>query len=122
MRTLCHGAIGNREAAHLALACILVAAAAGLGAAGEPRAPDPGAKALEWVEPWSNVFGGREATFHVRVVPAQATRATLLWRFGAGAATLARGGQTLRADPRDPATVAVRLSIPAARPGPIVSC
>jgi len=122
MRTLCHRAIGNREIAHLALAGMLVAAAAGSRAAGEPAAPDPGAKALEWVEPWSSVFGARAVTFHVRVVPAQATRAKLLWRFAAGAATLARGGQTLQADPPDPATVAVRLSIPAAKPGPIVSC
>lgn len=77
---------------------------------------------LEVAEPWSNVFGGREAVFHVRTEARKAVSGRLVWRFALGAATLARGDAAIEASPGVAVRTAVRVALPMPGDGTVAAC
>ena len=68
-------------------------------------------------EPWSDVFGGQDATFHCLVIGDAALRGRIAWTLRAGNATLARQERELVVAPGAAATTEVRLQMPEAKEG-----
>jgi hypothetical protein len=89
-----------------------------LGVAGSAA----GAATVEFAEPWSNTFGGRQLACHVRVVGTEAMPARVLWRLAAGNATLARDEQNVRLQPGQAEDMAMNLRIPETREGAVLNC
>jgi hypothetical protein len=107
----------------VAAAALVAALAAAPCAAGEAPAADARPRTtLEWAESWGNVFGGREQVFHVRVEGTETARPVLLWRFAAGAATLARGEQAVAVAADKPGRAALRLTVPEPKEGVVLTC
>lgn len=74
---------------------------------------------LDWVESWSNVFGGKETVFHVRASSAEAFQGRAGWRFSAHGATLSGGEVDLTLQPGKAETVEIRLQVPEVKEGVI---
>lgn len=71
-------------------------------------------------EPWANVFGGREAVFHVAAESAEPFNGRLVWAFDADGRTLARGEFAVKAVAGTPAACEVRLAVPSVNPGVVM--
>lgn len=71
-------------------------------------------------EPWSNVFGGKEAVLHATVTSAEPFDGRVAWQFAADGRTLGRGEGVVKAGPATPGTLEVRLSVPPVKPGVIM--
>jgi len=71
-------------------------------------------------EPWANVFGGKDCTFHVCVTGAKAFSGRLGWQLAADGHTLARGESVISVSPPMPGETAIRVSVPSVKPGVIL--
>ncbi len=71
-------------------------------------------------EPWSNVFGGKESTFHVSVTGASALSGRLGWQLAAEGRTLARGESVITVSPAVPGEAVLRIPVPEVKPGVIL--
>jgi len=72
-------------------------------------------------EPWSDVFGGKEAVFHVLVVAREATQGRMAWRYSVGDKTIARQEREISVVPGRPESVEVRLPVPEVKEGVILN-
>jgi len=71
-------------------------------------------------EPWSNVFAGKEAVFHVSLAAIEPFEGRLAWRFSADGRTLSRGESVAKAGPTAIGTVEVRVNVPDVKPGVVM--
>lgn len=71
-------------------------------------------------EPWSNVFGGKESTFHVSVTGPNAFSGRLGWQLAADGRTLVRGDAEIKVSPTAPGEVVIRIPVPEVKPGVIL--
>lgn len=74
---------------------------------------------LDWVESWSNVFGGKDAVFHVRVTSTEAFQGRAGWRFSTHGRTLSSREVDLTLQPGQAETVEIRLQVPEVKEGVI---
>ncbi|MCG2661615.1 MAG: hypothetical protein L6437_15385 [Kiritimatiellae bacterium] len=72
-------------------------------------------------EPWSDVFGGKEAVFHVVISSREATRGRVVWRYAAGGKTIARQEREVSIAPSRPESVVILLPVPEVKEGVILS-
>ena len=56
-------------------------------------------------EPWNDVFGGKEAVFHVLIVAREAVQGRVVWRYSAGDKTIARQEREVSVTPGRPENV-----------------
>lgn len=75
---------------------------------------------LAVLEKWSDVFGGKDAVFHVAVRAPEAFRGTVTWRFSAAGRSLARGERAVEAGPNRVGNVEVRLAVPPVKDGVVM--
>ena len=87
------------------------AVALSLHAAATATAEDA-AIAVSIQEPWSGVFGGKEAVFHVTVTARERAAGRVAWEFSSAGHTIARGEREVAVGPARPETVEVRLAVP----------
>ena len=66
---------------------------------------------------WSNVFGGKEATWRYQVKASRAFKGRAIWKLTSAGRTLSRGEAGLAAAPDRPAPVKVALPLPPVRNG-----
>ena len=71
-------------------------------------------------EPWSNIFGGKAATFHVSVAGTHAFAGLLGWQLTTEGRTLARGESAITVSPTDPGEASLRIPVPMVNPGVIM--
>jgi len=71
-------------------------------------------------EPWSNIFGGKESTFHVSVTGPNAFSGRLVWQLADEGRTLVRGEAEITVRPTAPDAVVLRISVPDVKPGVIL--
>lgn len=81
---------------------------------------DEEALTIEARSKWSNVFGGKEATWQYQVKASQAFKGRAIWKLTSAGRTLSRGEAGLAAGPDRPASVKVALSLPPVRNGIIL--
>lgn len=72
-------------------------------------------------EPWNNVFGGKEAVFHVLISAREATPGRMASRYSAGNKTIASQEREVSVAPDRPESVEVRLPVPEVKEGVILS-
>lgn len=75
---------------------------------------------LQAQEPWGNVFGGKEAIFHVTVTAPEAVKGMVSWQLAREGRTLARGEQAVDFAPGKPAVVEIKLAVPPVKEGVIM--
>ena len=73
------------------------------------------------LEPWSNVFAGKDAAFTVGVDSADTFQGGITWRLAAGSATVARGESPVDLAAGLPVHVRVPLPIPNVKPGIVLA-
>jgi hypothetical protein len=95
-----------KTSATLFAGCLVVAAVTAL-------AESPAVTALE---PWSNLFAGKEAVFHARL-DGETFDGRLMWQFLADGRTIARGERPVKLAPGGRETVEIRLAVPDMNPG-----
>ncbi len=66
---------------------------------------------------WSNVFGGKEATWQYQVKASRAFKGRAIWKLTSAGRMLSRGEAGLAAEPGRPASVKVALTLPSLRNG-----
>jgi len=71
-------------------------------------------------EPWSNVFGGKDAIFHARFTADESFDGRIVWRYAADGRTIARGERAVKAGPSAPGITEVCFSVPPVKPGVII--
>ncbi len=71
-------------------------------------------------EPWGNVFGGKQAVFHVSVTSQESARGTVSWQFAGEGRTIARGEQAVDVAPSRPSVVEIKLAVPAVKEGVVM--
>lgn len=69
---------------------------------------------------WSNVFGGKEATWQYQVKAPRAFKGRAFWKLTSAGRTLARGETGVAAGPDRPAPVKVALTLPPVRNGVVL--
>ena len=89
-----------------------------LAVAGSGARADPSAIALQ--EPWSNLFGGKEAVLHA-TLQGEAFEGRVAWELSAAGRTLARGECAVRTAAGERGTVEIRLAVPEVNPGVIMA-
>lgn len=72
-------------------------------------------------EPWNDVFGGKEAVFHVVINSREATQGRMDWRYSAGDKTIARQEREVSIAPSRPENVEIRLPMPEVKEGVILN-
>lgn len=72
-------------------------------------------------EPWNDVFGGKEAVFHVLISARETTQGRMASRYSAGDKTIARQEREVSVAPDRPESVEVRLPVPEVKEGVILS-
>lgn len=72
-------------------------------------------------ETWNDVFGGKEAVFHVLISARETTQGRVVWRYSAGDKTLARQEREISVAFGRPENVEVRLPVPEVKEGVILS-
>ena len=77
--------------------------------------------AIVMQESWSDVFGGKEAVFHVLVGARETTRGRLAWRYAAGDKTIARQEREIDVAPGRSQNVEIRLPVPEVKAGVILN-
>ena len=77
--------------------------------------------AITILEPWSNVFGGKESVFHVSVTGPGMANGRLGWQLAADGRTLARGEAAIDVGASGLGSVALRIAVPAVKAGVILS-
>ncbi len=75
---------------------------------------------LNMQEQWGNVFGGKEAVFHVAVTSAKPVTGTVSWQFSCGGHTIARGEKAVEASPTNRPAVEVKFAVPSVKDGVIM--
>ena len=85
-------------------------------------ASDSGQSGISMVfrEPWSDVFSGKEAVFHVNVTGTAPFHGTVGWQCVVDGRTLARGEQLVEAPAVSPGTLTIRLAVPEVKAGVIL--
>ena len=69
---------------------------------------------------WSNVFGGKEATWHYQVKVPRAFKGRAVWKLTSAGRTLSRGEFGVNAEPDRPAPVRVVLTLPRMKNGVVL--
>ena len=72
------------------------------------------------LEPWNDVFGGKEAVFHVLINAREATQARVVWRYSAGTKTIASQERELNVEPGRPGNAEILLPVPEVKEGVIL--
>ena len=67
---------------------------------------------LDMQESWNNLFGGREAVLHVRVIAQEAIQGRIVWSYAAGNKTIARQEREASATPSQGVIMEIRLPVP----------
>ncbi|HTU19799.1 MAG TPA: hypothetical protein VMG10_17180 [Gemmataceae bacterium] len=75
---------------------------------------------IEALSQWSNVFGGKEATWQYQVKAPRAFKGRAVWNLTREGRTLARGEVGLAAGPDKPALVKVAVTIPPVKNGVVL--
>lgn len=72
-------------------------------------------------EPWNDVFGGKEAVFHVLIIARESAQGRVVWRYSAGNKTIARQEREVSVAPTLPENLEVRLPVPEVKEGVILN-
>lgn len=72
-------------------------------------------------EPWNDVFGGKEAVFHVVINNREATQGRVVWRYAAGGKTIVRQEREVSLVPNRPENVEIILPVPEVKDGVILN-
>src|SRR5450759_926233 len=70
-------------------------------------------------EPWKDVFGGKEAVFHVVISSREAAPGRVVWRYSAGDKTIARQEREVSVVSGRPESVEIRFLVPEVKEGVI---
>jgi hypothetical protein len=71
-------------------------------------------------EPWSNVYGGKEAVFHFGVSASESFKGVAAWSLSSSGRALARREQEVSAGPGQPATIEIRVEAPPVKEGVVL--
>jgi hypothetical protein len=81
---------------------------------------DEGGPTIEARSKWSNVFGGKEATWQYQVKVPRALQGRAVWKLTSDGRTLARGEAGLNIEPDRPAPVKMVLTLPPVKNGVVL--